>query len=382
MTIQRDAVGKVYLLAIRHHSTFEIGSAVGHFGNTVDQVPAGTVFHRCQGQATLREEFANRLLWGVVIVPPDIRGQPGHNGLFDWFDHGLRRGDIAGPGNHAEMDAIGFRIDAQVGVLPPEEFGNTFIHSRLRQPHGFDIPSDRDVASGKLAQARLHLLFPHRVHLRWRARHGDNNFAVPLDPPPGRSTRTIRQKLRRRNQMGLLDIGGWHASAALLKIALKLFKGLLLDRRGLLQRRGNSLTGQVVLGWSQAARGQDEVSALQGAGEPCGEHGQTVTDDGDPLQLDAQRWQPRRQPGGIRIRELTHEQFRTNREDFGFHEHSPLRVTPLKSEHNVGPLNIGSAKGLARPGGITDTPQPVNEGIPHRGRREFPARVRQRSARA
>ena len=321
--LQRDAVGKVHLLTIRHHPAFEIGSAVGHFGDTVDQIPAGTVFHGCQGQATLREEFASSLLWGLVIVSPDIRGQPGHNGLFDWFDHGLSCGDITGPSDHAEMDAIGFRIDAQVGVLPPEEFGNAFIYCRLREPHGFDVPGDRDVASGKLAQAGLYLLVPHGVHLRRRARHGDNHFAVPLDPPPGRGARTIRQKLRRRNQMGLLDIGGWHASATLLKVALELFKGLLLDRRGLLHSRGNGLTGQVVLGWSQATRSQDEVSALQGAGEPCSEHGQTVTDDGDPLQLDAQRWQPRRHPGGVRICELAHEQFRTNREDFGFHEHSP-----------------------------------------------------------
>src|SRR2546425_964410 len=85
----------------------------------------------------------------------------------------------------------------------------------------------------------------------WR-RHGDNNFAVPLDPPPERSAKTIRQELRRRNQMGLLDIGGWHASTALLKVALELLEGLLLDRRGLLHSRGNGLTGQVVLGWSQA----------------------------------------------------------------------------------------------------------------------------------
>src|SRR4029077_2261393 len=50
--------------------------------------------------------------------------------------------DITSPSDHAEMDAIGFRIDAQVGVLPPEEFGNAFIHCRLREPHGFDIPSN------------------------------------------------------------------------------------------------------------------------------------------------------------------------------------------------------------------------------------------------
>jgi hypothetical protein len=62
----------VRLLAIGHHSTFEIGSAVGHFGDTVDQIPTGTVFHGGQGQATLCEEFAGRLLWGVVIVAPDI----------------------------------------------------------------------------------------------------------------------------------------------------------------------------------------------------------------------------------------------------------------------------------------------------------------------
>src|SRR5262252_9368417 len=104
--------------------------------------------------------------------------------------------------------------------------------------------------------------------------------------------------------MRLLNIGCWHASATLLKIALELFEGLLLHRRSLLQRRGNGLTGQVVLGWSQAARGADEVSTLQGAGEPCSEHGQTIPDDGDPLQLDAQGWQPRRHPGGVRIREL------------------------------------------------------------------------------
>src|SRR5262247_322844 len=129
--LQRDTVGKVHLLAIRHRPAFEIGSAVGHFGDTVNQIPAGTVFHSCQGQATLREEFANRLLWGVVIVPPDIWGQPGHNGLFDGFDHCLSRGDITSASDHAEMDAIGFRIDAQVGILPPEEFGNAFIHRRL-----------------------------------------------------------------------------------------------------------------------------------------------------------------------------------------------------------------------------------------------------------
>ena len=92
-------MGQVHLLAIRHHPAFEIGGAVGYFGDTVDQIPAGTVFHGCQGQATLREECTSRLLWGVVIVPPDIRGQPRHNGLFDGFDHGVRRSDIARPGD-------------------------------------------------------------------------------------------------------------------------------------------------------------------------------------------------------------------------------------------------------------------------------------------
>src|SRR5215813_3255721 len=160
--LHRDAVSQVHLLAIGHHPAFEIGGAVGDFGDTVNQIPAGTVFHGCQGQATLREECASSLLRGVVIVPPDIRGQPRHNGLFDGFDHGVRRGDIARPGDHAEMDAIGFRIDAQVGVLVPEEFGNAFIHCRLRESHGFDIPGDGDVARDQLAQAWLYLLVPHR----------------------------------------------------------------------------------------------------------------------------------------------------------------------------------------------------------------------------
>ncbi len=89
--------------------------------------------------------------------------------------------------------------------------------------------------------------------------------------------------------MRLLDIGGGHASATLLKVALEILEGLGLDRRCLLQSRGNGLAGQVVLGWSQTARGQDEVRALQCAGEAGGEHGQAITEDGDPLQLDPQR---------------------------------------------------------------------------------------------
>ena len=123
--------------------------------------------------------------------------------------------------------------------------------------------------------------------------------------------------------MGLLDIGGWHASATLLKVALGSLRasswtvGVSCTAAAMASRVRSSWVGP------RPPRSQDEVSALQGAGEPCSEHGQTVTDDGDPLQLDAQRWQPRRHPGGVRICELAHEQFRTNREDFGFHEHSP-----------------------------------------------------------
>src|SRR5215471_12846581 len=144
--------------------------------------------------------------------------------------------------------------------------------------------------------------------------------------------------------MRLLHIGGWHASAALLKIALELFEGLLLHRRGLLQCRGNGLTSQIVLGWSQATCGQNDVNALQGAGKPCGEHGQTVTDNRDPLQLDPQRWQPRRQPGGVRIRELTHEQFRTNREDFGFHAYSPWVSFCRRQQHPGNPPGFLAAQ--------------------------------------
>ncbi len=73
--------------------------------------------------------------------------------------------------------------------------------------------------------------------------------------------------------MRLLDIGGWHASPALLKVAFEIFESILLYCWGLLQSRRNSLTGQVVLGWSQGTCGEDEVSTLQGAGEPFGEHG-------------------------------------------------------------------------------------------------------------
>ena len=148
--------------------------------------------------------------------------------------------------------------------------------------------------------------------------------------------------------MGLLDIRGWHASAALLKIALELFEGLRLDRRGLLQRRGNGLTSQVVLGWSQATCGQDEVRALQGASEAFGEHSQTVTDDRDPLQLNPQRRQPRRHPGGVRICELAHEQFRTNGEDFGFHAHAPWVLFRRQQQHpdgSSGPLAAQRTEG-------------------------------------
>ena len=209
-----------------------------------------------------REERANGLRWGLVVIPPDIWSQLGHDGRFHRRDQRLCRGRIPRPGNHAQVNAIGFGINAQIGIRLPEVLGDLFVHRRLGKPHGFDVARQRDLARDHLAQAGGDLVIPHGMGLHGRARHSDENFAGALDPPARGTAVGVAQKLGRGNQLGLLDIGDRHIPAPPLKRVRDLLDHRGIDGGDLSEGGSNALTREVVLGGTQPARGQHQVHPL------------------------------------------------------------------------------------------------------------------------
>ena len=127
--------------------------------------------------------------------------------------------------------------------------------------------------------------------------------------------------------MRLLDIGRWHVSPTLLKVALNRLEGLRMHGGRLVQGGSHGLACQVVLGWAQSPGRDNQVNPLQGLGNGVAEGGEMIPKQGDPPQFDAQRGQPGSQPGAVRIHQFAHEQLCPNGEDFGLHTCSPWVVS-------------------------------------------------------
>ena len=118
-----EPMGEIQRRTRHHDPACEIRLTVRHVRQRIGQISPSPAFHGRQGRAALHETSAHGLRGRFLIVPPHVRSQLSHDGRFDRLYQRLGGGRIMRPRDHAQVDAVGFGIDPQIGVLLPEGGG-------------------------------------------------------------------------------------------------------------------------------------------------------------------------------------------------------------------------------------------------------------------
>ncbi len=169
------------------------------------------------------------------------------------------------------------------------------------------------------AQPRHHLRLPHVAHLMRHARHGHDDVAVALAPPARSGAARVGQRSGRSRASGLLQVALRHGIAASRKMGpqVGLELGILDDIFA--EHRGDGLAREVVLSRAKTACADHQVRTLEAPGQHLRESPQVVAHGGYPIEVDAQRGQLLRDPRGIRVRDLAHQDFCPNGHDLAAH---------------------------------------------------------------
>ena len=146
------------------------------------------------------------------------------------------------------------------------------------------------------------------MHFVRHAGHRHDDFAITFDPPAGRRSDRVREIGSGLNSGGLFDVALRHGSAAANKKRAQLFFEMGLDLELLAHHLSDRFAGQIVLGRSEAAAGNDDVRAFQPTLEGIRQPLQVVTDLRHVMQIQPQRRQLLGQEVGIGIDDLPEEE--------------------------------------------------------------------------
>ena len=227
----------------------------------------------------------------------------------------------------AHVEPVGARVRRDDRVRGPQHrLAQELRDVRFADPVGPQRPDHAAVAQAALVEARHDPVAPHRAQLARRAWQQDGHAPVrPVDPPAGRRAVGIRDRRRRRDQPGLLEVDLRERDAAPLEEPAQ--PGLLhrVDRRDLADRGRERLAGEVVGRRAEAAGGDDEVDALERLRERRGDERQVVRERDDPPDGDAAERQRPGQLAAVRVARLARRQLAADGKELGDVQDAVLR---------------------------------------------------------
>ena len=166
------------------------------------------------------------------------------------------------------------------------------------------------------AQPRSHLPLPDILELAGRARHSYDDPVVFFSPPTRRRAHAIGNGAGGWDKPGLLDVAGGHFTTArpeyggeMLQL-LRVYMGLFVEDL----RYG--FTGDVITGGAKAAGSERIRVPLPGAPQDFHVTLWVVADQCCLAYFQTELGQLRRQPRGVGVLDLSHEQLRSTGNDF------------------------------------------------------------------
>ena len=276
----------------------------------------------------------DQLLPARLPLRPDVPGERRPHARDGRVAHlGRAAGDARGGGSlghrrDADVEPVRARIRCDDRIAPAKhllakQLGDVGFADAVGSERA-DLAPVPEAAS---AQPRENPVAPHRPHLAGRAGQEDDDAPVgTIDPPAGRGAVGVRDRDCRRDEPGLLEVDLRERDAAPVEQSPEPSLEPRVDDRGLADRGGDGLPGQVIGCRPEAAGRDDQVDRGEALAKRPGDQAEIVRQGDDPADADAVLAEGAGKLAAIRVAGLAGRQLAPDREQLRGRDAARRRV--------------------------------------------------------